>query len=158
MVYLKDLTQKMDHTLKVVHEKLFHWYLVKLFFVIYAVVSFTGEINFSNPFIHFLVSLTGILIANLLFAKPYVLDKQGNEVPLTDNHQPKKTESKLLRLHKAMYQAHDFKFLLVMIFLSNYLWQTDFIHEPILNGLIKVVIYILAFMFFFKPRKQAKES
>lgn len=52
MVYLKDLTQKMDHTLKVVHEKLFHWYLVKLFFVIYAVVSFTGEINFSNPFIH----------------------------------------------------------------------------------------------------------
>lgn len=158
MAYLKNLTQKMDYTFKAAHERLFHWYFVKLFFVIFTVVSFTSRINFSNPLIHFLVIMTGIVIANLLFAKPYVLDKQGNEVGQMDNSQPKKTETKLLRLHKAMYQAHDFKFLLVMIFLSNYLWQTDFIHDPILNGLIKVVIYILVFMFFFKPRKQTKEN
>ncbi|MEY8371699.1 hypothetical protein AAK938_09150 [Aerococcaceae bacterium 50-4] len=152
--FLKKLSTKIN----AVNERLFQWELVKLGLATFAVFSLVNKMNDSSPLIHLIVVTTGVTVVNLFFAKPYVMKKKYQESIREDDQLSKKPESNLLKLHKAMYQAHDFKFLLAILTLSYFMWQIDFFDHAFLNGLVKLMIYVVAFMLFRKPGSQKNQS
>lgn len=155
---LKNLYSQFDEKFKAVHKRMFQWELVKLGLATFAVFSLVNKMNDSSPLIHLIVVTTGVTVVNLFFAKPYVMKKKYRESIREDDQLSKKPESNLLKLHKAMYQAHDIKFLLAILTLSYFMWHIDFFNHAFLNGLIKVIIYVFSFMLFRKPRYQKNQS
>lgn len=155
---MTQFIKKLSTKINAVNERLFQWELVKLGLATFATISLINKMNGLSPLVRLIISATGITIVNLFFAKPYVMKKKYQKAIREDDQLSKKPESNLLKLHRAMYQAHDFKFLLAILTLSYFMWHIDFLNHAFLNGLVKLMIYVFAFMLFRKPRFQKKES
>lgn len=106
MQHLKNTFNKFDKQFKAAHERMFQWHLLKLSLATYTFLNFIQQINITNPLTYFIVLASGIALVNLLFAKPYVYHRSTKA-----NIQNKgKEDSNLLKLHKCLYKAHNFKF------------------------------------------------
>lgn len=151
---LKDSKKKLKQTINGVHQRLFQMHRLKLALTVFAITMMINQFDIAQWLVKLIVLSIGIFIVCLLFSNPYG-NKEEDEQDGQDNQQ--QTESKLRRLHKEMFEVHDLKYLFVIIALTIYLKQIDFVGQPILDGLVKIVIYIVVFLLFFKPRHQNED-
>lgn len=151
IAYLKDLTQKVDHKFKDLHERMFQWYNLKLFIAIVTTLMIIDNINFSSRFMKFMYCWVVIILVYSLFGKP------------KDNKNQKNKSRRLLKwlnkldavldiLNEKIFYWHDFKFVLAVIDLTATIHNMDNFTQNSSNIFVNVCLYIMVYLLFWPPK------